>query len=121
MSEKGISLKIVEFFAWSGYTSAATPKIRRTFAMFDPMTFHSASSVCHLKPESTFTNNSGAEVPKATIVRPITKGEIPNFFARWEAHTTKISAPLIRMKKPIIRYMYCIIALYNLGIMYIWF
>jgi hypothetical protein len=48
-----------------------------------------------------FTINSGADVPKATIVSPITKGEIPNFFALEEAPSTKRSAPLIRKINPI--------------------
>lgn len=99
--EKGTSLYIVELFAFKGYISPATQSMRRIFAIFEPITFHKASSVCHLNQERTFTKSSGAEVPNATIVKPITKEEIQKVFAILEAHVTSISAPLIRIKKPI--------------------
>lgn len=95
--EKGTSLCIVELFAWRGYTIAATQSTSQVFAIFDQITFHSANSVCPLKADKIFTNNSGALVPKATIVKPMTRGEIPNFFASEEAPDTRISAHFIRM------------------------
>ena len=101
--EKGTSLNIVECFACNGYTRAATPRTSQVFAIFEPITFHSASSVCHLIAESIFTNNSGADVPNATIVKPITSGEIPNLFAKLEAHVTNISAHLMSTINPITR------------------
>lgn len=59
-----------------------------------------------LKPEfpetadSTFTTNSGEEVPKATIVNPMTRLEIFFFFATAEAPPTSQLAPKISGIKP---------------------
>lgn len=50
-----------------------------------------------------FTTSSGAEVPKATIVSPITISEILNLFAVDEAPETSISAPLIKNTNPKIK------------------
>jgi hypothetical protein len=58
-------------------------------------TFEIARSVSQLNQASKFTTNSGAEVPKATIVRPIIRLDIPNFLATEEAHSTNISAHFI--------------------------
>jgi hypothetical protein len=49
---------------------------------------------------NTFTNNSGVDVPKATIVKPIIMLEILNFRAIDEAPSTNIPAPFIRATKP---------------------
>jgi len=70
-------------------------------AIFAPMTFQSASSVCHLIAEKIFTNNSGALVPNATIVNQITSGEIPYLLAKLEAQVTNTSAHFISTTKPI--------------------
>jgi hypothetical protein len=43
---------------------------------------------------------SGAEVPNATIVRPIMRGETPRFLARPEAPKTNLSAPQIKPMNP---------------------
>jgi len=102
--ENGTSLYIVELFAWSGYTTAAAPRTSHVFAIFDPITFQRASSVCHFNAENTFTKSSGADVPKATIVRPITRGDIQSLLAIEDAPETRISAHLINTIKPIIRY-----------------
>lgn len=50
-----------------------------------------------------FTTSSGAEVPKATIVSPITISEMLNLFAVDEAPETNISAPLIKNTNPKIK------------------
>src|SRR5690606_40305663 len=47
-----------------------------------------------------FTTNSGADVPKATMVNPITRSETLYFFASAEAPLTSKSAPLIRTPRP---------------------
>jgi hypothetical protein len=44
--------------------------------------------------------SSGADVPKATIVRPITDAGIFKFLAKDEAPSTKKSAHFIRIKNP---------------------
>jgi len=46
------------------------------------------------------TINSGAEVPKATIVKPITKLEIWNLFAIAAEPSTNIVAPWTKKTKP---------------------
>ena len=48
------------------------------------------------------TASSGALVPKATMVNPISIFDILKFPATADAPSTKISAPLIRMINPII-------------------
>src|SRR5690606_38396210 len=65
-----------------------------------PITFPSTISELPLEDAKTFTTNSGAEVPKATTVRPITILEIPILAARLEAESTSLSAPTIRATKP---------------------
>jgi len=102
ISENGTSLYIVDAFAFIGYINEATQSISSTFAIFEPIIFPSARSVCPLTAESILTKNSGAEVPKATTVSHITSGDIPKFFAILEDHSTKKSAHFMRMKNPII-------------------
>jgi len=70
--------------------------INNTLTMFEPITFEIAIWELPFKEEIKLTTNSGAEVQKATIVNPITKLEIPNFFAILQAHSTNISAHLIK-------------------------
>ena len=82
--------------------------MRRTLAMLLPKMFPMAISVFPLALAKIFTINSGAEVPKATIVRPITMAEILNFLAIEEAPSIKKSAPLMRMKKPMMNKIYVI-------------
>ncbi|GAB3004001.1 hypothetical protein GCM10027284_22210 [Cyclobacterium sediminis] len=52
------------------------------------------------KEAKKLTINSGADVPKATIVNPITKSEILFFFANEEAPDTSQFAPKIRLINP---------------------
>ena len=47
-----------------------------------------------------FTINSGAEVPKDTMVKPITKSEVLFFFAKDEAPFTSQFAPKIKLVNP---------------------
>jgi hypothetical protein len=42
---------------------------------------------------TTLTTNSGAEVPKATMVSPMAKSDILYFFAKAEAPSTNQFAP----------------------------
>jgi hypothetical protein len=41
--------------------------------------FDKSKLFSHLRAAKTFIKNSGADVPKETIVKPITIGEILNF------------------------------------------
>ena len=100
--ENGTSLYIVEAFAFIGYINEATHSISKTLAIFEPIMFQSARSVCPLTAESMLTKNSGAEVPNATTVSQITSGDIPKFLAILDDPSTKKSAPFIRIKNPTI-------------------
>ena len=67
---------------------AETPSISRILLMLLPKIFPIAISVAPLNAEKIFTVNSGADVPKATMVKPTTISEIPNFFAIADAPST---------------------------------
>ena len=66
-------------------------KIRAKFAILLPIIFAKASCVCPWNADCIFTNNSGAEVPKATIVSPINISESLYFFANPLAQSIKKS------------------------------
>ena len=72
----GISFDIVDFPMDMGMTSAVHPTIIRMLNMLEPTTFPIAISELPLTADMTLMTSSGAEVPKATIVRPITRSEI---------------------------------------------
>lgn len=54
------------------------PTTSQTLAIFDPTTFPKAKAGNPRRTESMPTTSSGAEVPKATMVKPIISGEILN-------------------------------------------
>ena len=101
--EKGISFQTVLLLTIRGVMIAETPRIRRIFAILLPTTFPMAISDDPSRTEKILTISSGAEVPNATTVSPITMGVIPNFLAREDAPRTRVSAPAIKITKPIIR------------------
>lgn len=72
--------------------------------MLEPMMFPKTTSWVPLGditvPEIIFTTSSGADVPMATIVRPIAISETLNLLAREEAPLTNRSAPFISKTKP---------------------
>ena len=53
---------------------ADRPKTKSIFAIFDPTTLPTAISGAPLITVSRLTTNSGDEVPKETMVSPITRG-----------------------------------------------
>ena len=65
----------------SGYTSAVHHKIRRRFEILLPITLEIAKSAFPLMADIILVTNSGALVPKAITVKPITISDIPNFLA----------------------------------------
>lgn len=100
-----IKVKTVSFwrsFFWTlrGYKSAETPKISKIFAILLPKIFPMAIPESPFRLELMFTTSSGAEVPKATIVSPITISEMLNLLAVEDAQLTSISAPLIKNTNP---------------------
>ncbi len=68
--------------------------------MFEPMALPTAKPPAPSKAAIVETNISGAEVPKETMVRPMTRGEIPIKRAVAAAPCTKRSALQTRMTKP---------------------
>ena len=58
-----------------------TPNISAILEIFDPITVPIASSSVLLRTEEIPTNISGADVPSATIVKPIVNSLRPNSFA----------------------------------------
>lgn len=99
-SAKGISFHTVPCPIVSGYIRPATPRIKRMFEMFDPIALPIARSGLPPTAATMLTRSSGADVPNATIVRPITNGEILSLFAIEEAPLIIKSAPFSRITKP---------------------
>ena len=84
----------------SGTMVAESPKMIRTFRILLPTTFPTAISALPTIAEEILTAASGAEVPIATIVRPITSCGIPAFVATLALPSTNTSAPLDNNTKP---------------------
>ncbi len=78
-------------------------RIRRIFAILLQTTFPRAISLFHWILASRLTMSSGIEVPNATMVKPITRLEIPSFFARDDAPRTNMSAQPMRIARPNMR------------------
>jgi hypothetical protein len=74
----------------SGAMIADRPRMNSTLKMLLPTTLPSAMSTWPPHAERTETASSGALVPKATMVRPNTSGEMPNDKASFEAPRIRI-------------------------------
>jgi len=74
--KNGISFLIVVLGIFIGYKNAVIHKINNIFDILLHTTFDIAISEFHWKADIMLTINSGADVPNATIVRPITSDEI---------------------------------------------
>ena len=79
------------------------------FEILLPKILPIAISLLPLKLAKRLTANSGKEVPKATMVRPINSGDNPDFFAIDDDPRTKKSAPQIKITSPIVNKMILII------------
>ena len=77
-----------------------TPKISAMFEIFEPIAVPRAMSSLSLKIAEIPTNSSGAEVPNAIKVNPITRSLTPRCFARTEAWSTNLFAPQTRIVIP---------------------
>ena len=82
---------------------AEIPRINRMLTILLPKIFPIAISVLPFADAKILTMNSGADVPKETMVKPITIGEIFRFFAIEEAPSTRRLAPFIRSTNPRIK------------------
>ena len=89
---KGTSFQVVDFLAFSVVISADNPRMRRMLTVLLPIIFPIAISVFPLTAAVRLTTSSGADVPKATTVSPMTIVGTPAIFERDPAHLTSISA-----------------------------
>ena len=103
----GNSLETVSFLTLMGRITAAMPIRKRTLIMLLPITLPTNISVLPLISEEKETANSGAPVPKATMVRPMRSLLTLKFDATEEAPSTNQSAPLMRKMKPMISRATC--------------
>ncbi len=85
------------------------PRINRILVIFEPIILLIANSVAPWALEKILIKSSGMEVPNATIVIPMTKDDMPYFLAIEDEPSTKRSAPLINITKPVINKKYVII------------
>ena len=76
-----------------GATIAATPTISIVLNTFEPTTLPTAKSAVPFRADTKLTQNSGADVPKATIVSPMTSCGIRIRSASATAPSVSLSAP----------------------------
>lgn len=91
--EKGTSRRMVTGDMVMGAMAAAHPAMRRVLKMFEPMTFPTARSLVPLSADMKLTQNSGIEVPMATMVSPMTTCETCARSAMATAPSVRKSAP----------------------------
>ena len=100
INDIGISLHAVEDCTVIGYIKPAIPNIINKLKLLLPMILPNTISDNPSKEATELTTNSGAEVPKATMVKPITRSGMWYFFANADAPSTSQLAPKISPKKP---------------------
>ena len=81
-------------------TSKSVCELHGQNETYFPKMLPNVISWCPPTLANTFTISSGAEVPKATIVKPIAISEIDSFLASDDAPSIKKSAHLIRITNP---------------------
>ena len=80
---------------------AVHPTIIKVLKMLLPTTLPMANSALPLRDDRKLITNSGADVPKATMVSPIKLSLQPNFFAIKVAEFTTKRLPKITKPNPI--------------------
>ena len=90
---KGKSFFTVDLVIVIGATIAAQPTISSALKIFDPTTLPTAMSGVSFSADTKLTNNSGADVPAATMVSPITISGTFIRRASAEAPSVNRSAP----------------------------
>ena len=98
--QSGISIQMVEDFTATGNIMAEMPRIINILMMLLPIAFPKLKPVFPDTADNTFTISSGEEVPKATIVSPITRLDIFFLLAMAAAPSTSQLAPKIKGTKP---------------------
>ena len=84
----------------SGTMRALMPRMNSTLKMLLPTTLPTAMSALPASTADTDTPTSGALVPKATMVKPTTRGEMPNDRASLPAPRTSRLAPNTSAARP---------------------
>ena len=87
-----------------GATMAATPVMSRVLKMFDPTTLPTARSAVPFNADTRLTQNSGADVPTATMVRPMTICGMLMRSASATAPSVRRSAPQSTSTMPAMMY-----------------
>ena len=80
---------------------AVIPKTSPRLQMFEPTTLPMARSGLPESADFNEISNSGTEVPKATIVKPTTNGEMCSRRAMLDAPFTRKSAPTMSTTRPL--------------------
>lgn len=97
------SFLISPLLIFTGLINAAIPRIKRIFAIHDPMIFPREIPASFSKPAPTEMVSSGAEVPNPIITTEIMKTGIPYLRAVFELPSVRISDPLTSKKIPIMK------------------
>ena len=84
----------------TGAMIAERPRMRAVLNTFEPMMLPTARSEFFSMADTKLTTISGAEVPSATMVRPITNSLIPHRRASPDAPSTSASAPISTSARP---------------------
>jgi len=96
----GISFRKVFRVITIGANRAVHPTIINVLKILLPTTLPTAMSALPFRADDTLTVSSGAEVPKATIVRPITMEGIRNRLATDAAPSVRQLAPIKMRSNP---------------------
>jgi hypothetical protein len=100
-SMMGISRLTTEGSLLIGLNIADNPRTRAMLHILLPTTLPTAIMLLAWIEEITLTTNSGADVPKATTVKPMTIGVTPRLWAKLEDPFTSHSAPKYSSTNPI--------------------
>ena len=84
----------------SGLIKEQTPNTTPMLNRLEPNEFPIANSGLLSRAATADEKISGADVPKATTVRPIINGDTPKFCAKLDAPSTNLSAPQINPTNP---------------------
>ena len=101
--QRGISLRNVFWEMTIGAKSAVQPTIIKVLKMLLPTTLPMAMSALPFRAEDMLTVSSGADVPKATMVSPITMDGIWKRLAMDAAPSVSPLAPKRMRRSPPIR------------------
>ncbi len=101
-ASNGSSLDISRGLTQIGAITSVRPRIMPMLAILEPTALPTAISPNPLRAAIRETKNSGADVPMATMVRPISMGDMPKLRAVAAELFTKWSALHMRTIRPTI-------------------